>query len=55
MVEVHPICHRKIHRVFTNAELAALGSIDMLKAYPDMAAFIRWLANKPPDFHAPTR
>ncbi|GLQ24304.1 hypothetical protein GCM10007853_21780 [Algimonas ampicilliniresistens] len=55
VVEVHPICHRKIHRVFTNAELAALGSIDMLKAYPDMAAFIRWLANKPPDFHAPTR
>ncbi|MEM7728626.1 MAG: HNH endonuclease [Pseudomonadota bacterium] len=54
IVAVHPICHRKIHRVFTNAELAALGSIEMLKSYPEMERFIRWLGRKPPDFHAPT-
>ncbi|MGB3456577.1 MAG: HNH endonuclease [Litorimonas sp.] len=55
VVAVHPICHRKIHRVFSNTELAALGSIERLKAYPEMARFIRWLRRKPPDFHAPTR
>lgn len=55
MVAVHPICHRKIHKVFTNAELAALGSIEVLKSYPEMERFIRWLKRKPPDFHAPTR
>jgi hypothetical protein len=55
MVDVHPICHRKIHRVFTNTELAGLGTIEALKGFPDMEKFIRWLRNKPPDFHAPTR
>ena len=55
VVPIHPICHRKIHRVFTNAELAALGSIEVLKGYPEMERFIRWLRRKPPDFHAPTR
>lgn len=55
VVDIHPICHRKIHKVFTNAELAGLGTLDALKAHPDMVTFIRWLRGKPPDFHAPTR
>lgn len=55
VVDLHPICHRKIHRVFSNTELAQLASIEALKDVPEMAKFIRWLSRKPPDFHAPTR
>lgn len=55
VVDIHPICHRKIHKVFTNTELAGLGTLDALKAHPDMVSFIRWLKGKYPDFHAPTR
>ena len=39
-VSVHPICHRKIHKVFTRTELAKLATIEALKDHPDMAAFI---------------
>lgn len=55
VVDVHPICHRKIHTVFSNTELAGLGTLEALKGHPDMVAFICWLRRKPPDFHAPTR
>lgn len=55
VVDVHPICHRKIHTVFSNSELAGLGTIEALRGHPDMETFIRWLARKPADFYAPTR
>ena len=55
-VPVHPICHRTIHAHFTNAELARMdGDRAPLLANPDIAKFLRWIADKPPDFHAPTR
>ncbi|WP_241233461.1 HNH endonuclease [Altericroceibacterium xinjiangense] len=55
-VPLHPICHRTIHANFTNAELARLGSsrAALLEREP-VAKFVRWVADKPPDFHAPTR
>ncbi|HEY8591869.1 MAG TPA: HNH endonuclease [Sphingomicrobium sp.] len=52
-VPVHPICHRTLHKSFTNKELAVL-PVDELRAKPELAAFLRWIASKPPDFHAPT-
>lgn len=53
---VHPICHRTIHAVFTNAELARdFATSDRLAAHPEIARFLAWIADKPPDFHAPTR
>lgn len=53
---VHPICHRTVHALFTNAELARLPPMaDSLAAHPDMQRFLAWIADKPPDFHAPTR
>ena len=53
---VHPICHRTIHAVFTNAELARdFSTPDRLSAHPDIARFLTWIADKEPDFHAPTR
>lgn len=53
---LHPICHRTIHAVFTNAELARIGEdVDTLRGHAAMARFLRWIEAKPPDFHAPTR
>lgn len=55
-VPVHPICHRAIHAALTNAELARLPTDpDTLRARPELARFLAWIAGKPPDFHAPTR
>lgn len=56
IVPVHPICHRTIHALFTNAELARLdGARAPLLKSEDMARFLKWIAGKPPDFHAPTQ
>lgn len=49
-VLVHPICHRKIHKVFTRTELANLATIEALKDNDDIRKFIKWIAKKPPDF-----
>jgi len=55
-VPVHPICHQAIHAAVSNHELAvAYADFDVLRAREDMSRFLRWIANKPPDFHAPTR
>lgn len=52
---LHPICHRAIHANVSNKELARLYStLEALRAREDIAAFLKWIADKPPDFHAPT-
>ena len=56
MVKVHPICHRTIHAHFTNAELARLGrEREPLLERAEIAKFLYWITDKPPDLHAPTR
>jgi len=52
---VHPICHRAIHAAADNRALAVAGTLDALRELPVMQRFLRWIADKPPDFHAPTR
>lgn len=53
---MHPICHRTIHATLTNAELARrYADASALRAQPDIARFLAWIADKPADFHAPTR
>lgn len=53
---VHPICHRTIHALVPNAELARVyADPAALRAREDVARFLRWIADKPPDFHAPVR
>lgn len=55
-VPVHPICHKTIHANFTNAQLARIGDDPArLKENEAVAKFLAWIADKPPDFHAPTR
>ena len=54
-VPVHPICHRTLHATFANAELARRGHDPLvLRQEPAIATFVRWIADKPPDFHART-
>ncbi|WP_265569861.1 HNH endonuclease [Sphingomicrobium nitratireducens] len=54
-VPLHAICHRTLHASLDNKALAAFGD-DRAALVRDgaIARFLRWIANKPPDFHAPT-
>ena len=55
-VLLHHICHKTIHKVFTNAELARFGDDRArLLENEELAKFLRWIGDKPPDFHAPVR
>jgi 5-methylcytosine-specific restriction endonuclease McrA len=55
-VPVHPICHRTIHATVSNGALARVyPTLDALREREDVARFLAWIADKPPDFHAPTR
>jgi len=53
-VPVHPICHRAVHARFTNRELDDMRG-DLDAAREGLQPFLRFVAGKPPDFHAPTR
>jgi hypothetical protein len=56
IVPVHPICHRTLHAHFTNTELARMElEGQSLRERPELAGFLKWIARRPPDFHAPTR
>lgn len=51
---MHPICHKTIHKTFTNAELARFGDDqEVISLHDDIAKFLQWIADKPPDFRAP--
>jgi hypothetical protein len=55
-VPVHPICHRTIHAFVANRELAlSYATMDQLRERADIRQYLRWIADKPPDFLAPTR
>jgi hypothetical protein len=48
---LHRICHRQIHALFTETELARkYSSIAELKAQPELSVFITWVKTKPNDF-----
>ena len=54
-VPLHPICHRAIHAAADNATLVRAGTLAAIRDWPDIARFLRWIADKPADFHAATR
>jgi hypothetical protein len=54
-VVMHRICHRKIHSVLDERALATTyADPEALKTHPDIAAFIRWVRTKPPEFYKRT-
>ena len=55
MVPLHPICHRKIHSVFSNRELELLGTIEALRRNAEIAKYVKWVSKRPPDFSSRTR
>jgi len=48
---LHVICHKKIHSVLTDRQLAdECATAEALRAHPDIAAFIRWVRRRPPEY-----
>lgn len=55
-VVMHRVCHRQIHALFTETELARhYSDAESLRAHPEMARFIEWVRGKPEDFNPSTR
>ena len=53
---VHPICNKTIHANFSNSDLEKrYSTAEALLAHEDIKRFVDWIANKPPDFDAPTK
>lgn len=53
---LHRICHRQIHAVLTETELARqYATVDALLAHPGLSAFVAWVRTKPDDFFVNTR
>ena len=53
---VHRICHRKLHSLFTEKQLASeFSTPEAIHADPDMAAFIRWVRRKPAEYYDNSR
>ncbi|MHA7888563.1 MULTISPECIES: HNH endonuclease [Roseicyclus] len=54
-VLLHQICHNEIHATLSEAELARnYNTVEALRAHPRLAAFLAWVAKRPPDFHSKT-
>ena len=52
---LHRICHRQIHALFTETELARqYHNVETLLAHPEMARFVTWIRTKPENFHERT-
>ena len=53
---LHRICHRQIHAMFTETELAKhLNSVEALLAHPGIERFVTWVKTKPIDMMERTR
>ena len=51
-VELHKICHDKIHSVFTERELQIkYNTIEKLLEHTDIQIFVKWVKSKSIDFY----
>lgn len=49
---MHRICHRQIHALFTEAELAQkYNTAEALLEHPEVQKFVAWVKRKPPEFY----
>jgi len=56
VVDIHRICHDKIHSVFTEKELEDYyHTIPQLKESEHIQKFIRWVSKKDPNFYEKTK
>jgi hypothetical protein len=55
-IVLHRICHRQIHAVYTETELARqFNTIEQLKLQDNIISFIEWVRLKPDDFYERSR
>lgn len=55
-VILHRLCHRQIHALLTETQLARhYSTIDALKRHPELAKFIAWIRSKPTHLRAPIK
>jgi 5-methylcytosine-specific restriction protein A len=55
-VDICSGCHRQIHALFTNRELAdEFNSVEKLRAEPRMAGFLNWIRKQDPSRHVRVR
>ena len=53
---LHRVCHRQIHALLTETELAKeFNNVDALLAHPGIARFVDWVRNKPNNFYERTQ
>lgn len=53
---MHRICHRQIHALFSESELAQhYFTVDALLAHPEIQKFVAWVKRKPPGFYDRSR
>jgi hypothetical protein len=53
---LHRICHKQIHALFTETELAQqYHHAQTLREHPEMKKFISWVESKPDSFYEKTR
>lgn len=52
----HRMCHRQVHALFTETELARqYCTVEALLAHPEVARFVAWVRTKPVDFYERSR
>jgi hypothetical protein len=53
---LHRICHRQIHALFTETELARrYNNVEALLTHPEMIKFVSWVKSKPGEFYERTQ
>lgn len=53
---LHRVCHRQIHALLTETELAkTYNHMEALLAHPGIARFVDWIQTKPDNFYERTR
>jgi hypothetical protein len=49
---LHRICHRQLHALFTESELANhFSTVEALLGHPEVQKFVGWVKSKPPGFY----
>src|SRR5215813_6083675 len=55
-VTMHKICHRAIHAMLSERELAVeYAAFETLRAHPMLAQFVAWVRKRPPEYYDRTR
>ena len=48
---LHTVCHRMIHRVFSERELAtSYADPETVREHPEIARFVAWVRRQPPEY-----